>query len=72
MTSEPCDGCGQSVRIAGGIANFWSFGGDRAEGLALELADGSDFFLCYDCIEALPDEHEPTAADVDALDGRSG
>jgi len=67
MASEPCDGCGRSCKIAGGIANLWSFGGDRTEGLALELADGSEHFLCYDCIERLPDDHEPTAEDVAAL-----
>lgn len=66
MASEPCDGCGQDVRIAGGIANLWAFGGDEAGGLALELSDGSDHLLCYDCIERLPDD--PTAADVAALE----
>jgi hypothetical protein len=67
MASEPCDGCGRSVRIAGGIANLWSFDGDRTEGLTLELADGSEHFLCYDCIERLPDD--PTERDVAALAG---
>ncbi|WP_254823627.1 DUF7561 family protein [Haloglomus halophilum] len=67
MTREPCDGCGRSVQIAGGIANLWSFGGDRTEGLTLELADGSEFLLCYDCIERLPDDHDVTAEDVAAL-----
>jgi hypothetical protein len=67
MAREPCDGCGRALKIAGGIANLWSFGGDRTEGLTLELADGSEHFLCYDCIERLPDEREPTAEDVAAL-----
>jgi hypothetical protein len=66
MAKEPCEGCGQSVRIAGGIANLWSFEGDKTEGLTLELADGSEFFLCYDCIEKLPDN--PSEADVRALE----
>ncbi|MFC7176547.1 DUF7561 family protein [Halosegnis marinus] len=65
MASEPCDGCGRKVTIAGGIANIWTFGGDETDGLALELADGTDHLLCYDCIERLPDE--ATAADVAAL-----
>jgi hypothetical protein len=67
MAQEPCDGCGRSVSIAGGVANLWSFGGDRTEGLMLELADGSDHLLCYDCIERLPDDREPTTDDVAAL-----
>ena len=66
MAKEPCEGCGQSVRIAGGIANLWSFEGDKTEGLTLELSDGSEFFLCYDCIEKLPDN--PSEADVRALE----
>jgi hypothetical protein len=67
MTREPCDGCGRQLSIAGGIANLWSFGGDQTEGLTLELADGSEHFLCYDCIERLPDDREPTAEDVAGL-----
>ena len=66
MATEPCDGCGCAVQIAGGIANLWTFGGDRTEGLTLELEDGSDHLLCYDCIEALPDN--PGKTDVAALD----
>jgi hypothetical protein len=67
MAKQPCDGCGSSVPIAGGIANLWSFDGDQTGGLTLELSDGSEFFLCYACIERLPDDHEPTAEDVAAL-----
>jgi hypothetical protein len=67
MARELCDGCGRTLQIAGGIVNLWSFGGDRSEGLTLELADGSEHFLCYDCIERLPDDREPTAEDVAAL-----
>jgi len=65
MASEPCEGCGRSVPIAGGIANLWSFEGDQTEGLTLELADGSEHFLCYDCIDRLPEE--PDRRDVAAL-----
>ncbi|WP_255198275.1 DUF7561 family protein [Halorarius litoreus] len=66
MATEPCDGCGRRVTIAGGIANLWTFGGDQTDGLALELADGSEFLLCYDCIEKLPEE--ATGEDVAALE----
>lgn len=69
MARAPCDGCGQDVTIAGGIANLWSFGGDRTGGLTLELADGSEYFLCFDCIERLPEN--PTAGDVQLLEERS-
>jgi hypothetical protein len=69
MATEPCDGCGRAVQIAGGIANLWTFGGDRSEGLTLEFEDGSEHFLCYDCIEKLPDN--PRADDVATLDGRA-
>jgi hypothetical protein len=65
MATEPCDGCGQKVHIAGGIADLWSFGGDRTGGLTLEFEDGSEHFLCYDCIERLPED--PVEADVARL-----
>lgn len=68
MASSPCDGCGRRVSLAGGIANLWSFEGDRTEGLTLELADDSEHFLCFDCVNALPDE--PVAGDVAALPDR--
>lgn len=72
MTRQPCDGCGRSVKIAGGIANLWTFSGDRTGGFTLELADGSEHFLCYDCIETLPDDREPTADDVAGLEPHEG
>lgn len=65
MTREPCDGCGKPVPIGGGIANIWTTEGQQTGGLTLELADGSEHFLCFDCIERLPDD--PTAADVAGL-----
>lgn len=68
MAPEPCDGCGRRVSVAGGIANVWSFEGTHTDGLALELADGSEHFLCFDCVDDLPDE--PTAGDVAALPDR--
>jgi hypothetical protein len=64
MATEPCDGCGEDVTIAGGIANIWTLENTSTQGLTLELADGSEHFLCYGCIERLPDDREPTAADV--------
>lgn len=65
MAVESCDGCGRRLRVAGGIADIWSFGGQDATGLTLDLEDGSTHLLCYPCIEDLPDH--PTRADVAAL-----
>jgi len=67
MASQPCDGCGKRVTIAGGIANLWTLEKDTTGGIELELADGSEHFLCFECIERLPENHEVTAADVDRL-----
>lgn len=67
MTSQSCDGCGTAVRIAGGIGDFWSFENESTGGIELELVDGSQHFLCFDCIEQLPDDREVTAEDVAAL-----
>lgn len=72
MASQPCDGCGEQVSIAGGIANLWTLEADATGGLDLELADGSEHFLCFDCIGRLPDDREPTADDVAALDDADG
>ncbi|MFB6166104.1 MAG: hypothetical protein ABEJ31_13165 [Haloarculaceae archaeon] len=71
MTKEPCDGCGRRIRIAGGIGDFWSFTTGSTGGMTLELADGSEFFLCHDCIDQLPDDREVTAGDVRALPGEA-
>lgn len=65
MASQSCDGCGDDVRIAGGIADFWSFSGESSGGMTLEFEDDTEHFLCYDCIERLPDY--PGASDVAAL-----
>lgn len=67
MTTEPCDACGRTVRIGGGIGDFWTLEGGSTGGMTLELADGSEFFLCFDCIDELPDDREPTREDVAAL-----
>lgn len=66
MATDPCDGCGTSIKIAGGIENLWLFEGDESGGLTLELRDGTSHFLCYECISRLPDE--PTAQDVTELE----
>ena len=69
---DPCDACGREVPVAGGIANIWTRKSVETEGLALELADGSEHFLCFACIEELPDDREPTAEDVATLQTRDG
>lgn len=65
MASEPCDACEADVPIGGGIGGFWSSTPQRTGGMTLELTDGSEHFLCFACIEQLPDD--PSAADVRAL-----
>lgn len=65
MTTASCDGCGRQVRIAGGIADIWTFEPGPTGGLTLELDDGSEHFLCLDCLEALPED--ATAEDLDPL-----
>ena len=67
MASRACDGCDTNVSIAGGIANIWSQESRPTEGIVLELADDTEHFLCYDCIDQLPDDRDVTAADVAAL-----
>jgi hypothetical protein len=67
MARQPCDGCGKQVSIAGGIANLWTMEKDTTGGIELELADGSEFFLCFDCIERLPEDRDATAEDVAQL-----
>jgi hypothetical protein len=67
MATEPCNGCGKQVTIAGGIANLWTLEKDATGGMTLEFdSDGSEHFLCFDCMDRLPDD--PTAEDVEALD----
>ena len=67
MTTQPCDGCGEDVRIAGGISDFWSQAGGSSGGVTLELADGSEHFLCFDCVDRLSEDRDVTAADIEAL-----
>lgn len=67
MSTEPCDACGARVPVGGGVDDLWTFADASEGGLYLELADGTDCFLCFDCIGRLPDGDEVTAADVEAL-----
>ncbi len=67
MSREPCDGCGKKVTIGAAQANLWTFNHESTGGMVLELADGTEHFLCHDCIDALPDDREVTARDVEAL-----
>lgn len=60
-----CEACGREVPVAGGIANFWTLEHTETGGLTLELSDGTEHFLCFDCVEALPDD--PADDDVAAL-----
>lgn len=68
MATERCDGCDEAVNIGGGIADIWTLSFEPTEGMTLELADGTEHFLCYDCIDQLPEDREVTAADIAALD----
>jgi len=68
MSKRRCDACGRRVEVPGGVGDFWDFGSSREAGpggLTLELRDGSEFFLCFECIAALPDD--PTREDVRAI-----
>jgi hypothetical protein len=71
MGKQTCDGCGEAVRIAGGIADMWSLSKGQTEGLTLELTDGSEWFLCQTCLERLPDDGEVTAEDIRDLPERA-
>ncbi len=62
MATDPCDGCGEDVSIGGGIADIWSSDPKGTGGMTLEFDDGSEYFLCFSCIESLPDD--PVADDV--------
>ena len=68
MASEPCDACEEDVPIGGGISGMWSSDPEGTGGMTLEFPDDREFFLCFDCIDELPEE--PDAADVDDVIGR--
>ncbi|GGL46411.1 DUF7561 family protein [Halocalculus aciditolerans] len=68
MSTRRCEGCGRRVHVAGGIGDFWDFGTLKKPdpgGLVLEFGDGSEFFLCTECIERLPEDADQS--DVEAL-----
>ncbi len=64
MTTRECDGCGDDVTVAGGIGGIWSGESRPTGGMTLELVDGTEHFLCFDCIDRLPDDREVTSSDV--------
>ncbi|MFB6361436.1 MAG: hypothetical protein ABEH59_08965 [Halobacteriales archaeon] len=66
MGTRACDGCSDQVRVAGGIANLWTLESGPSGGLTLELDDGTEYFLCFACVEALPED--ATAEDLAALE----
>lgn len=68
MSKQSCDGCSRRVYIGGGRGNLWRFDTASPEGITLELSDGSEHFLCFECVESLPEE--PTADEVAALPER--
>lgn len=66
MAKQSCDGCGRTIKVAGGIANIWTFSDHEGTGMTLEFDDGRSYLLCYPCIEALPED--ATAEDVERLE----
>ena len=67
MAKQTCDGCDARVSVGGGAETLWT-SGESPGGISLTLADGSDHFLCFDCVERLPDDRDATAADVAGLE----
>ena len=65
MSSEPCDACEKEIPIGGGISGMWSSDPRVTAGMTLEFDDGAEFFLCFDCIDALPEE--PSGDEVAAF-----
>lgn len=69
MKGNRCDGCGTDVPVAGGIAGIWGSAQTHTGGLTLEFDDGFSCFLCFTCLNELPDD--PTKFDVQSLVGTS-
>lgn len=67
MSKEACEACGRDVHVAGGISGLFQTDHEPTDGMTLELADGTEHFLCMECIGRLPEDREPTAEDVAAL-----
>ncbi|MES3518384.1 MAG: hypothetical protein PPP58_12055 [Natronomonas sp.] len=65
MATEPCEGCGADVPIAGGISGIWSSDPQSTGGMTLSFEDDTAYFLCFDCLESLPEE--PDVDDVRRL-----
>lgn len=68
MSKRRCAGCQRRVHVGGNRGNFWRFDAANPQGITLELRDESEHFLCFDCVEALPEE--PAATDVASLPDR--
>ena len=68
MASDSCDACGDEVPIGGGISGFWSSDPQGTAGMTLVFDDGSEFFLCFDCLADLPED--PDEGDVRDLVAR--
>ena len=56
MASDDCDACGDDVPIGGGISGFWSSNPESTGGMTLAFDDGSEYFLCVECLSTLPDD----------------
>lgn len=69
MGKRRCEACDDRVQISGGIAAIWSFSQEPSGGMTLEFPDGLSAFLCFSCLDALPDD--PAQADVEAAIGDS-
>jgi len=55
------------IELSGWIGDFPSFDFSSTGRMILDLADGSEHFLCMVCVEKLPEDRDPTAEDVEAL-----
>ncbi|MFW6448045.1 MAG: DUF7561 family protein [Halobacteriota archaeon] len=62
MARNRCDGCDRRITVTGGRENVWVLDGRPPRGLQLELPDGTEHLLCFECITRLPDD--PTGVDV--------
>ncbi len=65
MGRDFCDGCNSRISIAGGISNVWTTEAVHTEGMTIELSDGSEHSLCFNCISSLPDN--PSRQDITEL-----
>lgn len=56
MSRNRCEACGAGIAIGGGIAGIWSDSPERTSGMTLQFDDTREFFLCFECIESLPQD----------------